>query len=187
MRFMVVMHDLGMNRAPAKIELPKTVRKATRLDGNQFELNLYDPVDSDSLNSLERDVASFLDEQSQLYFWYRNIPTTGITCRAGRSHEFMPISFSQHKSRRTAKGLPQGVRPGNEGIASQERKHRLQEVGVSLCNEHAKRRTWNELVPAMLREGDHLRDCFPGRMAEKAHRTASRLDPRIVELCLLHG
>jgi hypothetical protein len=23
---------------------------------------------------LEREVASFLDEQSQLYFWYRNIP-----------------------------------------------------------------------------------------------------------------
>ena len=43
MRFMVVMRDLGMNRAPARIEIPKTVRKATRLNGDQFELNLYDP------------------------------------------------------------------------------------------------------------------------------------------------
>src|SRR2546429_2949151 len=47
------------------------------LDGSQFEMNLFDPVPADSLNSLEREVASFLDEQSRLYFWYRNIPRRG--------------------------------------------------------------------------------------------------------------
>jgi len=77
MRFMVVMHDLGMNRAPKTVEIPKQVVKATRLDGNQFELNLFDPVPLDTLNSLEHEVASFLDGQSQLYFWYRNIPHHG--------------------------------------------------------------------------------------------------------------
>ncbi len=77
MHFMVVARDLGTNRLPKKLEVAKSVPKATRLDGSQFEMNLFDPVPADSLNSLEREVASFLDEQSRLYFWYRNIPRRG--------------------------------------------------------------------------------------------------------------
>ncbi len=77
MHFMVVTRDLGMNRPPRKIQIRHNVIRATRLDGDQFMLNLYDPVADDSLNSLEREVASFLDEQSKLYFWYRNVPHYG--------------------------------------------------------------------------------------------------------------
>ena len=40
MRFMVVLHDLGMNRLPKEMEIQKQVIKATRLDGSQFEMNL---------------------------------------------------------------------------------------------------------------------------------------------------
>jgi hypothetical protein len=64
MRFMVVLNDLGVNRPPEKVDIRKPFVKATRLDGNQFMLNLYDPMAADSLNSLEHEVASFLDEQS---------------------------------------------------------------------------------------------------------------------------
>src|SRR5258708_23565198 len=52
MRFMVVVHDLGMNHPPDAIEMRKPVVKATRLDGNQFVMNLYDPVPLEGLNSL---------------------------------------------------------------------------------------------------------------------------------------
>jgi hypothetical protein len=62
---------------PKRIEIPKSTVRANRLDGSQFEMNLFDPVTEDSLNSLEREVASFLDEQSTLYFWYRNMPHRG--------------------------------------------------------------------------------------------------------------
>ena len=58
MRFMVVVRDLGMHRLPKKVEVPKSAVKATRLDGSQFEMNLFDPVPADSLNSLEHEVAS---------------------------------------------------------------------------------------------------------------------------------
>jgi hypothetical protein len=39
------------------------------LDGSQLEMSLFDPVPEDLPDSLERDAASFLDEQSPLYFW----------------------------------------------------------------------------------------------------------------------
>ena len=72
MRFMVVADDLGFNRLPKKIEVPPGEKRATRIDGNQFMLSLFEHVPDDSMNSLEHQVASYLDEQEDLFFWYRN-------------------------------------------------------------------------------------------------------------------
>lgn len=61
MRFIVVMHDLGMHRLPKKLEVAKSAVKATRLDGNQFEMNLFDPVPAMRDKEIRYDVV-FQDE-----------------------------------------------------------------------------------------------------------------------------
>lgn len=148
MRFMVVMHDLGMQRLPKKLEIPKSAVKATRLDGSQFEMNLFDPVTADSLNSLEREVASFLDEQGPLYFWYRNIPHRGyyvqgwqksriyadfiFTTNGGKKPDYRKVFVLETK----------GLHLKNENTG-------YKKSVFALCNEHAKKQTWNQLVPAM--------------------------------------
>jgi hypothetical protein len=95
MRFMVVMRDLGMHRLPQKLEVPKSVAKATRLDGSQFEMNLFDPVAADSLNSLEREVASFLMSRGRCISGIAIFRIAATTCRAGRSRASMRTSFSR--------------------------------------------------------------------------------------------
>ena len=64
LRFIVVLGHLGMHRLPEKLQVSKSAVKATRLDGSQSEMNLFDPVAEDAMNSLEREVASLLDDQS---------------------------------------------------------------------------------------------------------------------------
>ena len=148
MHFMVVARDLGTNRLPKKLEVAKSVPKATRLDGSQFEMNLFDPVPADSLNSLEREVASFLDEQSRLYFWYRNIPRRGhyvqgwqksriyadfiFTTNAGDKRDYRNVFVLETK----------GLHLKNENT-------KYKQSVFALCNRHAQRKSWNELVPAM--------------------------------------
>jgi type III restriction enzyme len=148
MRFMVVLRDLGMNRLPRQMEIQKQVVRATRLDGDQFRLNLFDPVEADSLNSLEREVASFLDEQSRLYFWYRNVPHHGyyvqgwqksriyadfiFTMQDGKEEEYRKVFVLETKR--------QHLKNENTGY---------KQSVFALCNEHANRKTWNEVVPAM--------------------------------------
>jgi type III restriction enzyme len=150
MRFMVVMHDLGMNRAPAKVEIPKTVRKATRLDGNQFELNLYDPVDSETLNSLEHEVASFLDEQSQLYFWYRNIPHHGYFVQGWqKSRIYADFIFTTQTTGNGKKDYRKVFVLETKGLHLKNENTNYKKSVFALCNKHATRKTWNELVPAM--------------------------------------
>jgi type III restriction enzyme len=148
MRFIVVVRDLGMHRLPKKLEVPKSAVKATRLDGSQFEMNLFDPVPADSLNSLEHEVASFLDEQGRLYFWYRNIPHYGYYLQGWqKSRIYADFIFATNgggkgKFRKVFVLETKGLHLKNENTA-------YKQSVFALCNKHAKKKAWNELVPAM--------------------------------------
>lgn len=148
MRFMVVARDLGMHRLPKKLDLPKSVVKATRLSGSQFEMNLFDPVPADMLNSLEREVASFLDEQSRLYFWYRNIPHHGYYVQGWQKSRiyadfiFATDGASTGEFRKVFVLETKGLHLKNPDTA-------YKRSVFALCNHHAQKKTWNELVPAM--------------------------------------
>ncbi len=150
MRFMVVLHDLGMNRLPKEIEIQKQAVKATRLNGNQFELNLFDPVPLDSLNSLEREVASFLDEQSRLYFWYRNVPHRGYYVQGWQKSRIYADFIFTLDGKETAKNdYRQVFVLETKGQHLKNENTTYKKSVFALCNEHAKRKTWNEVVPAM--------------------------------------
>jgi type III restriction enzyme len=148
MRFIVVMGHLGMHRLPKKLQVPKSAVKATRLDGSQFEMNLFDPVPVDAMNSLEHKVASFLDEQSRLYFWYRNIPHYGYYVQGWqKSRIYADFIFTSHVGnqsdfRKVFVLETKGLHLKNENTA-------YKESVFALCNKHAKKKAWNELVPAM--------------------------------------
>lgn len=71
MRFLVVADDLTFNRPPTEVEVGRG-RQANRTDGSQFALNLYERTGEDELNALETKVATYLDQQARLFFWYRN-------------------------------------------------------------------------------------------------------------------
>ena len=150
MHFMVVARDLGTNRLPRKVEIPRSVPKATRLDGSQFEMNLFDPVPADSLNLLEHRVASFLDEQSKLYFWYRNIPHRGYYVQGWqRSRIYADFIFATHGGGRAKSDYRKVFVFETKGRHLKNENTTYKKSVFALCNEHAKRRTWNQLVPAM--------------------------------------
>ena len=71
MRFIVAADDLGFNRLPRQIKTT-AARQANREDGGQYLLNLFDRTSEEELNALENRVATFLDQQERLFFWYRN-------------------------------------------------------------------------------------------------------------------
>ncbi len=150
MRFMVVLHDLGMNRPPKEIEVNKTVPRATRLDGNQFVMNLYDPVASDTLNTLEHKVASFLDEQSRLYFWYRNVPRRDYYVQGWqRSRIYADFIFTADGTLEEKTGYRKVFVLETKGLHLKNENTEYKRSVFGLCNKHAKRKRWNELAPTM--------------------------------------
>lgn len=70
-RFLVVAEDLDFTRLPRSIKTVEA-KRANREDGAQYELNLMERTNEDELNGLENKVATYLDQQERLFFWYRN-------------------------------------------------------------------------------------------------------------------
>ena len=152
MRFMVVTDDLGFNRLP-KIQRSRSgQKKATRVDGNQFLMSLFDFVAEDDMNELENKVATYLDRQERLFFWYRNHPRRDYYVQGWKRHKiFADFVFtlradepgnsdSFHKVFVTeTKGLHL------RGGADTEYKRTV----FDLCTQHAREKNWNEFVPAM--------------------------------------
>ena len=150
MRFMVVANDFGL-RLPTKIAVPAE-KRATRLDGNQFVLSLFEHVPEDSMNSLEHQVASYLDEQENLFFWYRNTSRRDYSVQGwkrGRIFaDFIFTASREHSSEEDpyhdvfvveTKGLHLKLNADTNYKRSV----------FSICTERAKKREWSELVPAM--------------------------------------
>ena len=152
MRFMVVTDDLGFNRLPKIQKSQSGQKKATRVDGNQFLMSLFDFVAEDDMNELENKVATYLDRQERLFFWYRNHPRRDYYVQGWKRHKiFADFVFtlradepgnsdSFHKVFVTeTKGLHL------KGGADTDYKRTV----FDLCTQHAREKNWNEFVPAM--------------------------------------
>jgi len=70
-RFIVAGKDFGFTM-PKKISVHSGAEILRKRDGTPVQQSLFDYVPREFFNELERPVAYFLDDQSRLYFWYRN-------------------------------------------------------------------------------------------------------------------
>ncbi|MDE0160985.1 MAG: hypothetical protein OXL98_04550, partial [Acidimicrobiaceae bacterium] len=150
-RFMVVADDLDFNRLPAEIEVPEA-RRANREDGAPYQHNLFDITTEDDLNSFENKVATYLDGQARLFFWYRNRARKDyyvqgwkprriyadfiVTLRSdepGADDDFHQVFVVETK----------GVHL--KGAEDTEYKRSV----FDICSEHARKADWAEFVPAM--------------------------------------
>ena len=151
MRFLVVSDDLGFNHLPDEIHVPK-VRQANREDGAPYQQNLFDITTEDDLNQFENAVATYLDTQARLFFWYRNRARKDyyvqgwkprkiyadfiVTLRGDESEaddDFHQVFVVETK----------GVHL--KGSEDTEYKRSI----FDECNEHARKTDWAEFVPAM--------------------------------------
>ena len=154
MRFIVVAKDLGFNKLPTKIDTAIT-RQANREDGKPYQASLFSEMDESELNGLEVKVATYLDKQARLFFWYRN--------RARRDY------FVQGwKPGRIYADFIMTLKP--DDLEANDEYHQVFVVETKglhlknsedtnykrsvfdICNDHAKKADWAEFVPAMQRK-----------------------------------
>ena len=151
MRFLVVTEDLKFNRIPPKIEVPKA-RQANREDGSQYQRNLFDVTTEDDLNQFENKVATYLDQQARLFFWYRNRARKDYYVQAWKPRKIYADFILTLKA--DEPGLEdrfhqvfvvetKGVHL--KGAEDTEYKRSVFDV----CSEHATKTDWAEFVPAM--------------------------------------
>ena len=152
MRFMVVADELGFTRPPRKITAPAGVKKANREDGNQFVLDLFGFVAEDDLNGLENKVATYLDNQERLFFWYRNRARHDYFVQGWkRGRIFADFIFTLRPDEANADDEFHKVFvTETKGLHLKKAADTDYKRSVfDLCNQHAKKKDWAEFVPAM--------------------------------------
>ena len=151
MRFLVVTDDLAFNRLPRTIET-KNGKQANREDGGQYRLNLFERTDEDDLNGLENKVATYLDQQERLFFWYRNRARTDYYVQGwkpGRIYADFIFTLKPDEPdtgdayHRVFVVETKGLHLGQSADTAYKRSV------FDLCSRHAKKADWADFAPAM--------------------------------------
>ena len=151
MKFIVVADQLTSNRLPREI---KTVpgKLANREDGSPFQRNLFDQIYEDDLNGLENKVATYLDQQERLFFWFRNRSRKDYYVQGWRRGRIYAdfIFTLQPDEPEAGDEFHQVFVVETKGMHIKDSSDTDYKRGVfDLCSEHAAKRNWADFVPAM--------------------------------------
>ena len=150
MRFLVVMDDLKLNRLPRTIDTTMG-KQANREDGGQYLLNLFERTHEDELNGLENKVATYLDRQEQLFFWYRNRARKDYYVQGWkRGRIYADFIFTLRPDEADVDDeFHQVFVMETKGIFRDIKDTAYKRSVFDICTEHASKRDWAEFVPAM--------------------------------------
>ena len=151
MKFIVVADDLTFNRLPREI---KTIqgKQANREDGSQYQRNLFDVIYEDDLNGLENKVATYLDQQERLFFWYRNRARKDYYVQGWRRGKiYADFIFTLQSDEPEADDeFHQVFVVETKGLHLKDSSDTAYKRRVfDICSEHATKKNWADFVPAM--------------------------------------
>ena len=159
MRFIVVTDDLHFNRLPHEIRQPPESKQANRMDGSPYLHNLFDRTAEDDLNELENQVATYLDQQERLFFWYRNRARKDYYVQGwkpGRIYADFIVTLRPDEPG-AGDAFHQVFVIETKGLHLEQAADTAYKRSVfDMCSEHAHKVDWAEFVPAMSRVGMRL-------------------------------
>ena len=148
LRFLVIGKGLNWT-PPTSISVPATAKRLTRADGGQLELNLFDFVPEDEFNELEKAVAWYLEEQTRLFFWFRNRSRRDYSIQGWRQHRIYPdFIFTASDDDRTEATSDYDrvyvVETKGSHLTGNDRAKYTREL-FDICTEAAESRSWSEM------------------------------------------
>ena len=158
MRFMVVTDELVFNRLPKTATIAENEVRANSVKGKAYQLSLFEDMPASGFNELERSVATFLEAQEQLFFWYRNRSRHDYFVQGWQPHRiYADFIFT------TARGDDDEPEIDRVFVVETKGQHlagvkdadgKLTDTGYkrdvfTLCTNLAKQKKWSELVPFM--------------------------------------
>ncbi len=150
MRFLVVAEDLDFNRLPAELEAPRA-KRANRTDGAPYQQNLFDVTAEDDLNGLENKVATYLDRQARLFFWYRNRARKDYYVQGWKPRRiYADFIVTLRGDEPGTDDFHQVFVVETKGVhlkASEDTEYKRSVFDI--CSDHARKADWAEFVPAM--------------------------------------
>jgi type III restriction enzyme len=144
LRFLVIANKLGF-RLPKKRMIKHGTEILNKKNGRPLAKTLFDIEPRENFDSLEKEVAWYLDEQEKLFFWYRNIPRKDYAVQGWQKSKifadfiFTDIDGGTDQFNRIFVVETKGIHLKNNDDTDYKRRV------FNLCNETAKQMSRTEL------------------------------------------
>ena len=150
-RFLIIAQELQFNRLPQELEFSGK-RRANREDGAPYQRSLFEVMAEEDLNGLEHKVATYLDQQTRLFFWYRNRERKDYFVQGWRPNRiYADFIVTLQDAQADSKGAIQDVyvvETKGDHLAGSEDTNYKRSV-FNLCNQHAQKMDWAKFAPTM--------------------------------------
>jgi type III restriction enzyme len=156
-RFMVVTDEFA-HRLPNKLTIPELEPRANSDIGKPFQLSLFEDMPASGFNGLERSVATFLEAQEQLFFWYRNRSRHDYFVQGWQPHriyaDFILTTARGDEHEPEIDRVFVVETKGQHLAGVKDAQGKLTDTGYkrdvfTLCTSLAKQKSWSEFVPFM--------------------------------------
>lgn len=149
LRFLIIGNNLDWT-LPKSIKVKPSSRTLTRKDGRPLQLNLFTFTPEEDFNEPEKAVAWYLENQSRLFFWFRNRARHDYCIQGWRQHRIYPdfIFTSSTNDSPADYEYVYVVETKGLHIKDNDKTNYIRKV-FDLCTKQAKSTKWNQLGPAM--------------------------------------
>lgn len=157
MRFMVVTDEFAF-RLPKALKIPEREPRANSEIGKPYQLSLFEDMPASGFNDFERAVATFLEAQQPLYFWYRNRPRQDYFVQGWQPNriyaDFIFTTAREAEEERQMDRVFVMETKGKHLAGVKDADGKLTDTGYkrdvfTLCTRLAKEKSWSELAPFM--------------------------------------
>lgn len=155
--FMVVTDEFGW-RLPKVLTIPELEPRANSVIGKQYQLSLFEDMPGSAFNGLEQAVATFLDAQEQLFFWYRNRSRHDYFVQGWQPHRiYADFIFTTAREAEEESEIDRVFVVETKGkhlAGVKDAEGKLTDTGYKrdvfdVCSRLATETRWSELVPFM--------------------------------------
>jgi len=145
LRFLIIAKELHWT-FPHDICLNKNSRILTKDKGEQLELNLFEKVPEDAFNETEKAVAWYLENQSCLFFWYRNRARCDYSIQGWRQHRIYPDFIFTASNEEKGRDYQRVYVIETKGLhlKDNDKTTYIRRI-FQICTEEATSRSWSEL------------------------------------------
>ena len=171
MRFLVITESLLPFRLPEEIQVPKG-RQANREDRSPYVRSLFDRTMERDLNGLENRVASWIDGQERLFFWYRNRAQKDYFVQGWKRGRIYPDFIFTLQPDRGDDGMEfdQVFVVETKGLHLADSKDTGYKKSVfKLCAKHVQKKNWADFAPAMRGRRMRYEIVAEGEWEERLH------------------
>ncbi len=148
---------------PDRISVPANARRLTTETNAPLQRSFFDYMSEDEVNTVEKAVALYLDEQHWVLTWYRNLARVGYSLQGWHEHRVYPDFIAMRGSR---EGDPVGQDPSTIYVLETKGLH-LKNEGTdykqqlfALCNEKSQPTPWDAIAREFSDHKIHFRVIF---------------------------